>query len=232
MPGREREKLVIQRDGFVLNPHLWQEQFYEYDYIGAPWPPHIELKDSLGRCVRVGNGGFSLRSKKLLTLPSELSLPFEEKDGLLNEDVLLCASFKTTLEQHGVRFAPVDVARWFSHEQEVKEIEAIKPFGFHDYFGENKFFPRFPPVMTNPLVHLDYLDEFDFDGLIKNDTELTKTQLEEIFSIITIQQNHLVTERNQLETERDQLLAERDLILNSNSWKLARIIASMKFWAR
>jgi hypothetical protein len=217
--------LVIQKDGFVLNPHLWQDQFLEYDYIGAPWPPQMGLPDSRGRCVRVGNGGFSLRSKKLLSLPFELGLPFEKKDGLLNEDMLLCASFNTILENHGVRFAPVDVARWFSHEHPVKETEAIKPFGFHDYFGENRYFPRFPSVMSDPLVHLNHLDKFDLDYLIKNNTELTKTQLEEIFSKITIQLNQLVT-------ERDQLMAERDAILNSTSWKLARIITSMKFWVR
>ncbi|OOY36566.1 DUF5672 family protein [Solemya velum gill symbiont] len=224
--------LVIQQNGFVLNPHLWQDQFLEYDYIGAPWPPQMELPDSQGRCVRVGNGGFSLRSKKLLSLPSDLGLPFEMKDGLLNEDMLLCASFNTTLEQHGVRFAPVDVARWFSHEHPTKETEAIKPFGFHDYFGENRFYPRFPSVMTSPLVHLDHLDEFDFYDLIKNNSDLTKIEIEELFSRITIQLNHLVTEREQLVTEQKQLAAERDAILNSNSWKLARIIASMKFWAK
>ncbi|OOZ11613.1 DUF5672 family protein [Solemya velum gill symbiont] len=208
--------LVIQQNGFVLNPHLWQDQFLEYDYIGAPWPPQMELPDS----------------QKLLSLPSDLGLPFEMKDGLLNEDMLLCASFNTTLEQHGVRFAPVDVARWFSHEHPTKETEAIKPFGFHDYFGENRFYPRFPSVMTSPLVHLDHLDEFDFYDLIKNNSDLTKIEIEELFSRITIQLNHLVTEREQLVTEQKQLAAERDAILNSNSWKLARIIASMKFWAK
>ena len=28
--------LVIQADGFVLNPHKWQKDFLKYDYIGAP----------------------------------------------------------------------------------------------------------------------------------------------------------------------------------------------------
>ena len=49
--------LVIQYDGFVINPHKWDIKFSEYDYIGAPWP---WAKD-----YQVGNGGFSLRSKKL-----------------------------------------------------------------------------------------------------------------------------------------------------------------------
>ena len=47
--------LIIQHDGFVLNAGAWTDDFLKYDYIGAPWPNR-----------RVGNGGFSLRSKKLM----------------------------------------------------------------------------------------------------------------------------------------------------------------------
>ena len=32
--------LVMQWDSFIVNPHLWTDQFLEYDYIGAPWPHH------------------------------------------------------------------------------------------------------------------------------------------------------------------------------------------------
>ena len=35
--------LVIQSDGFVINPNLWTNQFLEYDYIGAPWPNEISV---------------------------------------------------------------------------------------------------------------------------------------------------------------------------------------------
>ena len=50
--------LVFQWDGFILNPDVWLYNFLNYDYIGAPWF-HSGLQD-IG-----GNGGFSLRSKKL-----------------------------------------------------------------------------------------------------------------------------------------------------------------------
>ena len=30
--------LIIQSDGFVVNPYHWTDEFYNYDYIGAPWP--------------------------------------------------------------------------------------------------------------------------------------------------------------------------------------------------
>jgi len=50
--------LIIQHDGFVLNASAWSDSFLQYDYIGGPW---YHLGD-----LRVGNGGFSLRSKKLV----------------------------------------------------------------------------------------------------------------------------------------------------------------------
>ena len=66
--------LVTQGDGFIINPQLWSEEFLNYDYIGAPWRKNSHLVNSQGQTVdildlnknRVGNGGFSLRSKKLL----------------------------------------------------------------------------------------------------------------------------------------------------------------------
>ena len=50
--------LVVQYDGFVLDPKRWTSDFLTYDYIGAPWPNY--------EYHNVGNGGFSLRSQKLI----------------------------------------------------------------------------------------------------------------------------------------------------------------------
>jgi hypothetical protein len=50
--------LVIQWDSFVIHPEQWTDEFLAYDYIGAVWPHHPQSP--------VGNGGFSLRSLKLL----------------------------------------------------------------------------------------------------------------------------------------------------------------------
>ena len=30
--------LVVQSDGFIVNADAWDDDFYSYDYIGAPWP--------------------------------------------------------------------------------------------------------------------------------------------------------------------------------------------------
>ena len=52
--------LIVQWDGFVLHPQNWDPAFLSFDYIGAVWPQFSDGHD-------VGNGGFSLRSRKLLT---------------------------------------------------------------------------------------------------------------------------------------------------------------------
>jgi hypothetical protein len=55
--------LLIQWDGYILDTQYWRSDFMDYDYIGARW--HWQPTGK-----RVGNGGFSLRSKNLLNLTS------------------------------------------------------------------------------------------------------------------------------------------------------------------
>lgn len=115
--------LMIHDDGFVINPHLWTDEFLQYDYIGAPWPDNPDNPNQ----GRVGNGGFTLRSKKLLNAIKD----FTEDDS--NEDWLIGVIKKDLLEAQGIKFAPVELAMKFSLELEVKECEynLEKTFGFH-----------------------------------------------------------------------------------------------------
>jgi len=48
--------LISQRDGFIINPSSWDDNFLKYDFIG---PLFIQYP-------KVGSGGFSLRSKKIM----------------------------------------------------------------------------------------------------------------------------------------------------------------------
>ena len=50
--------LVTQWDSWVIDSNFWDSNFLNYDYIGAIWPHFSENQ--------IGNGGFSLRSKRLL----------------------------------------------------------------------------------------------------------------------------------------------------------------------
>jgi hypothetical protein len=93
--------LVVQYDGYVLNGRRWRAEFLDYDYIGAPW--------SRGG---VGNGGFSLRSLRLLKALRDRRIA-----ELVPEDVAICTTYRGLLEsEYGIRFAPVDVAARFSFE--------------------------------------------------------------------------------------------------------------------
>lgn len=111
--------LVMQWDGYVIDPDAWLPEFRHYDYIGAKWAWH---KDGL----TVGNGGFSLRSQKLLRT---LALPRFELPHDVNEDVYICRMQRSVLESdYGIRFAPEAVADRFSYEGSQPDAPT---FGFH-----------------------------------------------------------------------------------------------------
>lgn len=123
--------LVIQYDGYIINPDMWSDEFLRYDYIGAPWPPRLHHTPE-GQEIRVGNGGFSLRSKELLAAPRRLKLPFTDNGtGFFHEDGNLCNYHRKALEDYGISFAPVEVAARFSSELTVPET--TRSFGFHKY---------------------------------------------------------------------------------------------------
>jgi hypothetical protein len=115
--------LVVQWDGYVVDPAAWRPEFLRYDYIGARWPWH-------GDGYTVGNGGFSLRSRRLLEAGAD---PRVSLDSGLGEDKILCRLYRRPLEDElGVRFAPEAVADAFSYE---RAPPAGPTFGFHGLFN-------------------------------------------------------------------------------------------------
>jgi hypothetical protein len=112
--------LCVQWDGFVLDGGAWDPRFLDYDYIGAVWP---QFHDGLN----VGNGGFSLRSLRLLEACAKIPL-----DELQVEDVLIGRVYRPQLEDQGVRFAPEPVARRFAYE---RTAPTGAEFGFHGAFN-------------------------------------------------------------------------------------------------
>lgn len=125
--------LLVHSDGFVVDPSIWRDAFLDFDYIGAPWPlprDNYSYRTPRGEIVRVGNS-VSIRSRRLLRLPSELGLPWKSYYGNTNEDGFLCCHNRHILEQHGCKFAPLEVAKHFSREHDIPENEGIKTFAFH-----------------------------------------------------------------------------------------------------
>jgi hypothetical protein len=112
--------LCVQWDSFVLRGDAWNPRFLDYDYIGAIWP-HFDDGHN------VGNGGFSLRSRRLLKACSEL--PFDE---FQMEDIVIGRLCRDRLEKQGIRFAPESLARSFSYE---RTAPTGLEFGFHGAFN-------------------------------------------------------------------------------------------------
>jgi hypothetical protein len=112
--------LCVQWDGFVVNGGAWDPEFLRYDYIGAVWP-HFQDGHN------VGNGGFSLRSKRLLEACREL--PFDGSDA---EDLIISRRFRPQLEERGIRFAPESIARRFAFE---RTAPTGREFGFHGAYN-------------------------------------------------------------------------------------------------
>jgi hypothetical protein len=117
--------LVVQWDGFILNGDGWDDEFLHYDYIGAPWPH---------RPVAVGNGGFSLRSRKLIDALKKIDI-----QQVHPEDYVICELHREQLiKQHGIKFAPPELASKFA-------FEFIPPsgptFGFHGFANFHAVFP-------------------------------------------------------------------------------------------
>ena len=136
--------LLIQDHAFIINPNAWTDEFLEYDYIGSPWPwSETAFVTPFDEHIRVGNGGFSLRSKKLLEVPNKVHIPFkvaEQPDfykmfgGVnTNEDGNICVHNRHIFEEHGCKFAPLEVAKYFAWETTIPENFGIVPFGFHHH---------------------------------------------------------------------------------------------------
>lgn len=128
---------LAHSDGYPKNPGCWREDFLLYDYIGAPWPLPMDpysYRDESGGLVRVGNS-VSIRSKKLMDLiaqtPREYFRSFKEKYGNTNEDGYICCHNRQYLESRGIKFAPLEIAKYFSKEHEIPENQGIETFAFH-----------------------------------------------------------------------------------------------------
>ncbi len=125
--------MFIHADGYIRNPLAWREDFLAYDFIGAPWPlpqDGYSYRTPEGELIRVGNS-VSIRSKRIMELPSKLGLEWQEYYGNTNEDGFLCVHNRKVLEENGCKFAPLEVAKYFSKEHETEENEGIVPFAFH-----------------------------------------------------------------------------------------------------
>lgn len=137
--------LYIQYDGMPWDPDQWDDDFLNYDYIGAVWPWEPEGQN-------VGNGGFSLRSKRFLDACRDSAIYMDEKRAQA-EDASLCIDHRPYLENiHNIKFAPTEVAHRFSYEVERKG----QSWGWHGQWN------LFANLDMKDLEH--YMEHLNFRG--------------------------------------------------------------------
>lgn len=128
--------LTIQDDGFPLRPGL-EEFVGKWDYVGAPWVHHSTYYDLYPSKYRVGNGGFSLRSKSLCEIASRVyrkcfkHVPYWWY--LLGDDTFYCKTLRFWFRNavKGVKWATPEAASVFSVESATDLIPQTQPLGFH-----------------------------------------------------------------------------------------------------
>ncbi|SAK81099.1 hypothetical protein AWB77_04034 [Caballeronia fortuita] len=162
--------LIVQDDGWLLDIGNWSDEFFGYDYIGAPlatgqvetrhgatslsgfgWIEHLNKPDTIVRPVL--NGGFSLRSRRLLRAlidhpeigadypPASASnsepAQTERHATIANEDVQLSVVLRPRLEAVGLKFPPPELCARFAVE-DVSPIHegmnAMKLLGLHGWW--------------------------------------------------------------------------------------------------
>ncbi len=120
--------LIVQADGFIINSNMWDSSFLNYDYIGGSWTMN-QLFHGANPNYLVGNGGFSLRSRKLHEfLRDEPTITRYHP-----EDLCICQYYRRLLEEKGFTFAPKSLADKFSCENYIW----TSAFGQHAYFYLN-----------------------------------------------------------------------------------------------
>jgi len=123
---RTEHVLIVQYDGLAVNSNNWTDDFLNYDYIGAIWPWDHHPPE-----YKVGNGGFSLRSRKLIEACKNHDMALTNKLPMY-EDLYICVHYKKYLESQGIRYADISTAKKFSHEHHPGYQDT---FGFHGTFN-------------------------------------------------------------------------------------------------
>ena len=114
---RSSHVLLTRWDAGVVNPAAWTDEFLVHDFVGAPWPDR--LNRAQGR--EVGQGAFSLRSRRLLLASADPRLSEEHPD-----DEVLCERRRDWLQEvHGISYAPAALARRF-----VADDDLVEPWHF------------------------------------------------------------------------------------------------------
>jgi hypothetical protein len=121
--------LIVQHDGWILNPECWNDAWLEYDYIGCQTGNWGEQGDN----GKGGNGGFSLRSKKLSVLTEKICINYHAEDTAISMASGRCNGYRSELEGAGCKIATNNVMFKFGCEifGGINELREKNTFGQH-----------------------------------------------------------------------------------------------------
>jgi hypothetical protein len=118
--------LHMEWDSLVANAQAWDNAFFGYDYVGAPWPLiHEPGWPAMREFNRVGNGGFALKSKRFCQAVAKAARQGHPSRN--SSDRFQCKVMAGYLKGLGLRYAPAAVAGRFSCENLVYSGQ----FGLH-----------------------------------------------------------------------------------------------------
>ena len=157
--------LVVQWDGFVIHDSAFADEFANYDYIGAKWP-HVAGD------FKVGNGGFSLRSKKLLNALRDDAIVYVDEE---NEDESICIRYRELLEKkYGIAFADERVADRFAFDV---SRPIGRTLGFHGVFNFWQVMSNDELVSFARTASEAIAEGMGFFALAKNLTDLKRVDV-------------------------------------------------------
>lgn len=150
--------LIVQRDGWILNPESFNSEWLGLDFIGGLYMQYD----------RVGSGGFSLRSKKIMQDVSE-TIPYwdgtqkaaetiQQQLGFYEDGILTLSKFSKNY-----KIATREQAADFSQAgNRNPKYFRERPFGWHRTFQEIDF--KTGIVDSSDLskdIHVTYDHEID-----------------------------------------------------------------------
>jgi hypothetical protein len=127
--------MILHPDGFPINLNIWDDEFLNYDYMGAPWGLEVGYTSQhYYHGFEGGNGGFNIRSKKLMDLCKQIDVREEIKNNF-HEDGFICGHLRPWLKQNGCKFAPYNLSKKFSLETSLDNHhnDVYQTFGFHGH---------------------------------------------------------------------------------------------------
>jgi hypothetical protein len=170
--------ITIQWDGMAVNKDLWDDNFLNYDYIGALWKWPIFTQT-------VGNGGFSFRSRKLIEALRDNNVRLGTELSGQNEDVAIAVEYRELMEEkYGIKYATPEVASKFATEN----VWNGPSFGFHGLWN----IPRFLPKKEIDFV-IDHIPSYYWNDLDKTQ-QLINILVEQDFEDLAHKVYNLATE--------------------------------------